>query len=139
MLFNLKRVGIGYFVMIVVSIGLAFLPELFPFAPAHDQFFLSQPLPTIEQSLKMVVAAFAGAYVARVPFVLPAILYYVAATSYVFYVLVLIAEPAGPVSYVEIAARNSIGAGVGLIATALGAHLGFKASESRTESVVEAV
>lgn len=34
----------------------------------------------------------------------------------------LIAEPAGPVLYVEIAARNSIGAGVGLIAAALGAH-----------------
>ncbi len=125
--------------MIAVSIGLALLPEFFPFSPAHDQFFLSDPLPTLEQSLKMVVATFAGAYVARVPFVLPAILYYVAVTAYVFYVLVLVAEPVAPVSYVEIAARNSIGASVGLIATALGAHLGFKASKSRIERVAEAV
>lgn len=139
MLYQLKRIGIGFLAMTVVSMGLAFLPTLFSFTPAHDQFFLSQPLPTIEQSLKMLVAAFAGAYVARVPFVLTAVLYYVAGTSYVFYVLMLIAEPAGPVSYVEIAARNSIGAGVGLIAAAFGAHLGFRASETQTESVAGAV
>lgn len=75
MLDQLKRIGIGLLAMVAVSIGLAFLPALFPFAPSHDQFFLSQPLPTVEQSLMMVVAAFAGACVARVPFVLPAILY----------------------------------------------------------------
>jgi len=136
------RIGIGLLAMTAVSIGLAFLPTFFPFvpfAPADDPFFLSQPLPAIEQSLKMFIAAFAGAYVARVPFVIATIVYYVGMTLYAFYVVTLIAAPVEPVSVAEITARNSIGAGLGLIAAVIGANLGFRLSSAQSHKSQEAL
>lgn len=133
-LHQLKRIGIGLLAMIAASIALAFLPSFFPFvpfAPTDDPFFMSQPLPTIEQSLKMCIAAFVGAYVARMPFVVATIVYYAGMTLYSFYVLTLIAEPVEPVSIFEVTARNSIGVGIGLIAAVAGANLGFRLSNAQ--------
>jgi len=133
-LHQLKRIGIGLLAMTAASIALAFVPSLFPFvpfAPANDPFFMSQPMPTVEQSLKMAVAAFVGAYVARVPFVVATIIYYAGVTVYAFHILTLIAEPIEPVTIFEVTARNSIGAAIGLVAAVIGANVGFRLSNAR--------
>ncbi len=137
-IYNLKRIGIGLLAMTVTSICLAFLPSVFPFTLTDDQFFLSQPLPTVEQSIKVALAAFVGAYAARVPFVVATIVYYAGISGYVFYVLTLIAEPVDPVSVIEIAARNAFGAGFGLIAAVVGADLGSRLRISLSGSLAEA-
>ena len=125
--------------MTAASIGLALIPSLFPFTLADDQFFLSQPLPTIEESLKMAIATFFGAYVARVPFVVATIVYYSGLAIWAFYVLTLVAEPVQPVSIFEVAARNSIGSVIGLLAAVAGADLGMRFKESQSENVAEAM
>jgi len=131
---QLKRIVIGLLAMIAASIAQPFIPSFFPFTPPAadaDPFFMSQPLPTIEQSLRIGVAAFIGAYFARVPFVLATIVYYVAMTLFAFYVLTLIAEPVEPVSIFDVAARNAIGTGIGLVTAVVGAYLGFQLHNAR--------
>ena len=139
---HLKRTVIGLLAMTAASIALGFIPSFFQFvppAPNEDPFFMSQLLPTIEQSLRIGAAAFLGAYVARVPFIFAAIVYYVGMTLFAFYVLTLIAEPVEPVSIYEVAARNSIGTGVGLIAAVVGANLGVQLSNAQQHNSPEAI
>lgn len=131
---QLKRIGIGLLAMTAVAIVLDFIPSFFqfvPFAPTEDPFFMSQPLPTMEQSLKIGIAACVGAYFARVPFVIAAAFYHVGMSLWSFYVITLIAEAVQPVSIFEVTARNSIGTGIGLIAAVVGAILGFREIKAR--------
>lgn len=120
--------------MTAALVVLSFIPSIFQYVsppPDENPFFMSQPLPTIEESLKMAIAAFVGAYFARVPFVLTTIVYYAGLTVFVFYLLTLIAEPIEPVSMFEVTARSAIGTGIGLIVAVLGAELGYQLSNAR--------
>lgn len=135
----IKRLALGLLVMTMVSIVLAFLPPLFSLSFESDQFFLSQPLPVIEQSLKIAVAAFVGAYVARVPFVMATIVYYAGISLYVFYVLMLIAGPVQPVSILEVIARNAIGTALGLLAAIAGAELGFRLAYQKPDGLLDSI
>lgn len=133
-LHQLKRIALGLLAMVAASVALGFIPSFFPFVqpgPNDVPFFLSQPLPTMEMSLRIGIAAFVGAYVARVPFVFATIVFYACVTMYAFYVLRLIAEPVEPVSIFEVTVRNSIGTGIGLIAAVAGASLGFQFSNAQ--------
>ena len=136
--YTIKRLVVGLLVMTFVSIVLAYLPPLFAFSIDAEQFFLDQPLPTIEQSLKIAIAAFTGAFVARVPIVLATIVYYASLTLYSFYVLMLIAEPVQPVTMVEIIARNAFGTAFGLVAAVVGADLGSRLGKRKSYGLAEA-
>ncbi len=105
----------------------------------EERFFLSQLLPTIEESLKIAIAAFFGAYLARVPFVLTTIVYYTGISIYIFYILTLIAEPVQTVTMFEVAARNSVGVAFGLAAAVLGAEIGSRLSYGKSNGLAEAV
>ncbi len=134
---TLKRTVIGLLMMTVVSLVLSFVPPLFESSNDPGHFFLSKLLPAVEQSLKVAVAAFAGAYYARVPFVLAAVAYFAGMTLYRFYVLVRVAEPEQPVSIFQVIAMNWIDTVSGLVAAFIGAVLGFYFSKRETYSLMD--
>ena len=123
----------GLLIMTLVSIALAFIPEMFPPSFEDGRFFFSTPLPTFEQSLKIALAAFAGALVARVPFVLATIVYYVVVSLWTLHILTLIAAPVEPTTIADVMAPNAVGLGAGLIAAVIGADLGYRMTAARAK------
>ncbi len=122
----------------MVATGLALelvSPSFLAFEHRAEAFFFFQPLPSIEASLWSGLIAFAGAYVAGVRFVIPAIAFFCITTALAFHLLVSIAEPFQSISYFEVAARNSLGSILGLIVFVLAAELGTVLSTSRTASL----
>lgn len=126
-------------VMIVVGIGLGFVPSVFQYSFPPDQFLLFQFLPSMESALKFAVAAFAGAYIARVPFIIPTIAYLTVGSLWSFHILVKIAEVVQPISFFEVAARNSLGTAIALIAAVIGAELGTRLSITSNQDLLEAI
>ncbi len=137
--YTIKRLCLGLLVMFLVSFVLDLLPPLFAISFDTEQFFQTKPLPAFEYSVRAAIAAFSGAYVASVPFVVATIVFYVLLSLHSFYILMLIAEPVQPISMFEIIAMNSIGTAFGLVAAVIGADIGFRLAKRRLYELSESV
>jgi hypothetical protein len=133
--FYLKRMGIGIAAMVAAGLLLDITtPRIFDYDLQPNQFFFFQLLPSLEAAVWSGLVAFVGAYVAGVRFVIPAIAYFSLISVLAFHLLFLIAQPAQPISYLEIAARNSLGTALGLVVVVVAAELGTTLSRKRAEA-----
>jgi len=132
--FQIRRIGLGIVAMVVAGILLELIaPQIFEYELHPNQFFYFQPLPSLEAAMWPGLVVFLGAYIAGVRFVVPAIAYYSIITAFAFHIIYLIAQPAQPMSYFEIAARNSLGTALGLVVVVVAAELGTALSRKRVE------
>ena len=133
--FYIRRVGLGIVAMVLAGVVRDVItPRIFDYDLHPNQFLYFQLLPSLEGALWSGLVVFVGAFVAGVRFVIPAIVYYSSMTALAFHILFLIAKPAEPMSYLEIAARNSLGAALGLVVVVLAAELGTSLSRKRFEA-----
>ena len=104
---TLKRIGLGLLAAFAVFLLGDFIPSLFPFSsielPVVGEFFYWQAL---EGAILMFAAAFAGAYVAKVSFVGPAVLFAVSIWAISIHLLYATAAPVGQVELANLIAKS---------------------------------
>lgn len=121
-----KRIGIGLISMIGILVVFDLIPSPFSAPIPPDQFIFFSPLNVAWPALEVAVAAFAGAYVARVPFAAAAVLVTVAVWLVALEILQQIAEPIQPVAFTELLARNSVSIAILIVGAAIGAEAGLR-------------
>lgn len=121
-----KRLGIGLISMIAILVVFDLIPSPFSAPIPPDQFIFFSPLNVAWSALGVAVAAFAGAYIARVPFATAAVLVTAAAWLIALEILQQIAETIQPVAFTELLARNSVSIGILIVGAAIGAEVGLR-------------
>lgn len=120
-----KRIGWGLLTAIAVAIAFDLLPNLVPASLVHVRllgFFYIWS--AVESALVMFVAALAGAYVARVPFVVPAVMLVAVNWSLTVYFSNSIATAAGQGDLLAVAGSNIPGLILGGVGATIGAWYG---------------
>ncbi len=124
---NLKRTMIGLITAVAILLLLDLLPSLVPNRYAAIQLFDHFYVwPGIGGLVGMFIAAFGGAYVSKVPFLVPAVALAVAGWVFVIYILNSIAAAAGQGDILSVASVNSLGLVFGIMGAFLGAVLGAR-------------
>ena len=123
-LYFAKRAALGILVMLSVGIVLEILPS-----PAFglldtNRFLLLDPLREAWMAFWAALAAFAGAYVARVHFTAVAVLFNTISFVVIVQILYSISVQAGAAEYTEIVGRNSAGFLISTLAVIAGAEFG---------------
>jgi hypothetical protein len=131
---RLKQIGFGILTAIAVLSVFELLPSFVPSSVhnyrvfGHFYFGLA-----IEAAIVMFIAASAGAYVARVNFIWPAILLAVAVWFLVVYILNSIAAAAGQGDLLGVASINVLSLLFGACGSAIGALVGSRFARKTTE------
>jgi len=133
-----KRITIGVIVSIAILLLLAEMPV--PIADAYFTYRLFDYFyawPGAGGFLAMFLAAFGGAYVAKVQFIVPAVILAVGEWILIVYIANSIGAAAGQANLIEVAFSNVLGLLFGVIGGAFGAHLGARLVEfhGRKENV----
>lgn len=131
-----QRILLGAGAYIIVLVVLEFFPRL---PIDHSQilgFFWVSTITTAV--LYSFVPALAGAIVAKINFMLPALLLNTVLWLIAIDILYKIALPAGPVSFLEIAGQNVFGLAFGMVGTVLGAHTGSWFLDKRIQNSANA-
>jgi hypothetical protein len=133
---NLKRMTIGLLTAVAILLLLDLLPSLVPDRYAalqlFDHFYV---WPGVGGLVGMFIAAFGGAYVSKVPFVIPAAALAVAGWSFVVYLLNSIAAAAGHGDILSVASVNLLGLVFGIVGAVLGANLGARMAPNFSPAV----
>jgi hypothetical protein len=119
-----KRIFLGLFAMLVTGLILDALPNPYGAYGSPERFLYFSLWPTFWGGIEIGFAAFVGAYVANVRFVIPAIFFTVMVTVLTVIFLHDLAEPFEPQPIGEIVGRNSINFVVALGGAIIGAKLG---------------
>ena len=124
---NVKRIGIGLLTSVVILLLLDLLPNLVP-----DQYVTYRLFghfyvwPGVGGMIAMFLAAFGGAYVSKVRFVIPAALLAVVGWLFIIYFLNSIAAAAGQGDFLFAASINLLGLVFGIVGAVLGAISGLR-------------
>ena len=123
----LKRMAIGLLISVAILLLLDMLPNLVPDRYAAFQLFDHFYVwPGVGGLVGMFIAAFGGAYVSKVPFVIPAAVLAIAGWSFVVYFLNSIAAAAGQGDILSTASVNLLGLVCGVLGAVLGAIFGAR-------------
>ena len=124
---NLKRISIGLLTSVAILLLLDLLPSLVPDRYVSYQIFDHFYVwPGIGGLVGMFIAAFGGAYVSTVRFVVPATALAITGWSFMIYILNSIAAAAGQGDILFVASVNSLGLVLGIVGAVLGAILGAR-------------
>ena len=124
---------LGIAAMSVVHSILELLPSAaFFHAYEPGRFFYFQALPALVGCAYSGLIAFTGALVARIRFLIPVVLYFCVTNSLSIYLLVELTKTFEPTGYLELAARNSVGSALGLIAVVVSVELGTMISNRKS-------
>lgn len=128
----IKRIGLGLLTAVLIAAVLDLAPDVLPETWADERlagyFYIG---PGVEAACVGFLVALGGAYVARVPFVIPAVLFATATWMLVIYLLNSIAAAAGQSDILAVAASNALGLLFGNIGAAAGAYIGGCLSRER--------
>jgi len=128
---NIKRIGIGLLTSVVILLVLDLLPNLVPDQYVayriFDHFYV---WPGVGGMIAMFVAAFGGAYVSKVRFVVPAASLAVGAWLFTIYFLNSIAAAAGQGDFLFAASINFLGLVFGIAGAVIGAITGVRVADS---------
>lgn len=124
--FKYIRILLGLLAMLAVGLLFDFLPSI-P-TPHYRIFDFFWVFPGLESAVLVFVAAAAGAFVARVRFVVPAIAFTALSWALGVYILNQIGAPMGQDNILELAGSNILGLLFGIIGAGLGARIGEKIS-----------
>lgn len=123
----LKRIAIGLLTSVAILLLLDMLPNLVPDRYAAFQLFDHFYVwPGVGGLVGMFIAAFGGAYVSKVPFVIPAAVLAIAGWSFVVYFLNSFAAAAGQGDILSTASVNLLGLVFGVLGAVLGAIFGAR-------------
>jgi hypothetical protein len=124
---DVKRIGIGLLASVVILLLLDLLPNLVPDQYVayrlFDHFYV---WPGVGGMIAMFVAAFGGAYVSKVRFVVPAAFLAVGVWIFIIYFLNSIAAAAGQGDFLFAASINLLGLILGIVGAVLGAIFGAR-------------
>ena len=131
-----KRMAIGLLTSVAILLLLDMLPELVPDRYATFQLFDHFYVwPGVGGLVGMFIAAFGGAYVSKVPFVIPAAVLAIAGWSLVVYFLNSIAAAAGQGDILSAASVNLLGLVLGVLGAVLGAFFGARVAGNRSAAL----
>lgn len=134
-----KRIGLGLLTAILIAAAFDWAPSFLPDTWARERlggyFYI---WPGVEGAFVGFVAALGGAYVARVPFVIPAVLFATGNWILVVYLLNSIAGAAGQGDILAVAGSNALGLLSGIFGAAAGANLGGRLSKRDEEEIASA-
>lgn len=120
-----KQIGLGLLTTFLVFLAGDFIPSVFPFSsielPVVGEFLYWQ---AVEGAILMSVAACAGAYVARLNFIGPAVLFSICIWAIGVHILYAVASSAGQGDFSSIVVRQSPNLLLTMIVAALGAYFG---------------
>ena len=123
---NVKRIGIGLLISVVILLLLDLLPGLIPDQYVtyrlFDHFYV---WPGVGWAIELFLAAFGGAYVSKSRFVIPAALLAVVVWLFSIYSLNSIAAAAGQGDFLFAASINLLGLVFGTAGAVLGAISGM--------------
>ena len=123
----LKRMAVGLLTSVAILLLLDMLPNLVPDRYAAFQLFDHFYVwPGVGGLVGMFIAAFGGAYVSKVPFVIPAAVLAIAGWSFVVYFLNSFAAAAGQGDILSTASVNLLGLVFGVLGAVLGAIFGAR-------------
>ena len=123
----LKRMAIGLLISVAILLLLDMLPNLVPDRYAAFQLFDHFYVwPGVGGLVGMFIAAFGGAYVSKVPFVIPAAVLAIAGWSFVVYFLNSFAAAAEQGDILSSASVNLLGLVFGVLGAVLGAIFGAR-------------
>lgn len=124
---DVKRIGIGLLTSVVILLLLDLLPNLVPDQYVayrlFDHFYV---WPGVGGMIAMFVAAFGGAYVSKVRFVVPAVFLAVGVWLFIIYFLNSIAAAAGQGDFLFAASINLLGLVFGIVGAVVGAIFGAR-------------
>ena len=124
---DVKRIGIGLMTSVVILLLLDLLPSLVPDQYASyrlfDHFYVWQGFGWM---VGMFVAAFGGAYVSKVRFVVPAVLLAFAVWLFSIFFVNSIAAAAEKGDFLFVASTNLLGLVFGIVGAVLGAISGVR-------------
>lgn len=126
-----KQIFLGLLAMFVTGIVLDMLPNPYGAYGSPERFLNFSPIPTIWGGIEIGFAAFVGAYIAKVRFVIPAISFTIVVTVLIVFSLQGLTEPFEPRPVSEIVGRNSINSIVALGGAIAGAVLGTRVANRR--------
>lgn len=122
---TIKRIGIGLLTTVAILIVFDVLPDLIPGSLARYRMFeFFYFWSAVEGGFVMFVAAFGGAYVARVHFVVPAVVLAAMVWASVAYFAISIAATAGQGDILAVAGSNILALILGGVGAAAGAYFG---------------
>jgi hypothetical protein len=135
----IKRIGLGLLTAVLIAAALDLAPSFLPEAWARERlagyFYV---WPGIEGACVGFLATLGGAYVARVPFVFPALVFAIGSWIFVVYFLNSIAAVAGQGDILAVAGSNALGLLFGILGAAGGAYLGGRLSRRDEEGIANA-
>ena len=132
--YALKRIGLGLLAMFGVLAVADFIPSLFGTMWQLGSFDFFTPVP-VGWVLIIASAALVGAYVARVSFAAAAAILTTLVGLLALRVLQTLVEPVESIAYVDILARNALGLGISVLGSVVGAEIGRKLLQTKTEMV----
>ena len=136
---NFKRIGLGVLTTIAVLAIFDVLPNPIPSSLVGFRilgYFYFWP--AVGGAIVMFIAAFAGAYVAKVRFVIPAVVLAALFWAFVVYFLNSIAAVAGQNDLISVAGSNILGLIFGCLGAVFGAKLGLFAAGKRPNGATSA-
>jgi hypothetical protein len=125
----IKRIGLGLLTTALISAAFGLVPDFLPETWAGERvagyFYVWAAVPG---ACVAFLAALGGAYVARAPFVVPAVVFAIGTWAVLIYVLNSIAVQAGQGDILAIAGSNAPGLLLGIVGAATGAYVGERLS-----------
>lgn len=136
---TIKRIGLGLLTTVVILTVFDALPSLVPGSLASYRIFgIFYFWPAVEGGSAMFVAAFAGAYVARVHLVVPSVILAAVLWLFVVYFANSIAAAVSQTDVWAVAGSNILALIFGLVGAAAGAFLGWYLSIENESSATSA-
>jgi hypothetical protein len=134
-----KRIGLGLLTTLLIAAAFDFVPSFLPVTWASERlagyFYV---WPGVEGACVGFLAALGGAYVARVPFIIPAVLFATVSWIGVICFLNSIAAVAGQGDILAVAGSNALGLLFGIVGAAAGAYVGGHISRPDQEGIANA-
>ena len=134
-----KRIGLGLLTTVLIAAAFDLVPSFLPDTWARERlagyFYI---WPGVEGACDGFLATLGGAYVARVPFVIPAVLFATGAWVFVICFLNSIAAAAGQDDILAVAGSNALGLLLGIFGAATGAYIGGRISRRDAEGIANA-
>lgn len=135
----IKRIGLGLLTTALIAAGFDLLPGILPEALARERlagyFYV---WPGVEAACFGFLASLGGAYVARVPFVIPAVLFATGTWAFDIYFLNWIAATAGQGDLLTVAGTNALGLLSGIVGAMTGAYVGGRIARRDEQGIANA-
>ncbi len=126
-----KRTALGLAAMLALLVVLDFLPRPWSAYSSSEAFFYFAIWPSLWGTFNIAVATFVGAYVAKVNFVGPAVIFVFIMALIVTLLAQTISVDVEAASYFEILARNVVNIAFALVGAVVGAVVGEWFSQRR--------